>query len=81
MFERSGKSRLIETAGPLQDHPSPQLLSAFPNSTIGVSCFCSLVGSKYLHLTLSAACWIFRRVVMLVPFLLDLHSLSKSVRP
>ena len=29
----------------------------FPNSTTGVSSFCSLVGYKYLHLTLSAACW------------------------
>jgi hypothetical protein len=27
----------------LQDHPSPQLLSAFPNSTTAVSCFCRLV--------------------------------------
>jgi hypothetical protein len=23
-----------------KDHPSPQLLSAFANSTTGVSCFC-----------------------------------------
>jgi hypothetical protein len=28
----------------LQDCPSPQLLSAFPNSTTGISCFCPLVG-------------------------------------
>ena len=27
-----------------------------PNSTTGVSSFCPLVGCKYLHLTLSAAC-------------------------
>jgi hypothetical protein len=34
----------------LEDHLSPQLLSAFPNSTTAVSCFCPLVGWKYLHL-------------------------------
>jgi hypothetical protein len=38
----------------LQDHPSLQLLPAFPNSTTGVSCFCTFIGCKYLHLTLSA---------------------------
>jgi hypothetical protein len=38
----------------LQDHPSPQLLSAFPNSTTGVNCFFPLVGCNYLHLLLSA---------------------------
>jgi hypothetical protein len=32
----------------------------FPNSTTGASSFCSLVGCKYQHLTLSAACWVFR---------------------
>ena len=46
-----------------------RLLSAFPNSTTGVSCSCPLVGRKYLHLTLSAACWVFRRAVMIGPFL------------
>jgi hypothetical protein len=46
----------------LQDQPSPQLLSAFHNST-GVSCFCPVVRCKYLHLTLSAACWVFQRAV------------------
>ena len=40
----------------LQDCPSPQLLSAFPNSTTGVRSFCPLVRCKYLHLTLLAAC-------------------------
>ena len=30
--------------------------------------FCPLVGCKYLHLTLSAACWVFQRVVMIDPF-------------
>jgi hypothetical protein len=29
---------------------------AFLNSTTGVSCFCPLVGCKYLHLTLSFSC-------------------------
>jgi hypothetical protein len=43
--------------------------------------FCPLVGCKYLHLTLSAACWVFWRAVMLGPFLWALHSLSNSVRP
>ena len=65
----------------VQDCLSPQLLSAFPNSTTGVSCFCPLVGCKYLHLTLSAACWVFQRAVMIDPFLWELHSLSNSVRP
>jgi hypothetical protein len=52
--ERSQGSRLVENAGgcPLQ------LLSAFPYLTTGVTSFCPLVGSKYLHLTLSAACWV-----------------------
>ena len=65
----------------LQDCPSPQLLSAFPNSTTGVSCFCQLVGCKYLPLILSVACWVLRSVAMLGPFLWVLHSLSNSVRP
>jgi hypothetical protein len=59
------------------------LLSLFqssPNSTKGVSCFCSLVGYNYLPLSLSAACWIFQSAVMLGPFLWALHSLSNSVR-
>jgi hypothetical protein len=36
---------------------------------------------KYLHLTLSDACWFFRRAVMIGPFLWVRHSLSNSVRP
>jgi hypothetical protein len=59
------------------------LLSFFQpslNSTTGVSSFCSLIGCKYLHLTLSAACWVFQRAVMVGPFLWVLHSLSDSVR-
>ena len=40
----------------------------FPNLTTGVSSFCPLVGCKYLHLTLSAACWVFQRTVMLSSF-------------
>ena len=35
----------------LQDCPSSQILSSFPNSTTGDSWFCPLVGCKYLHLT------------------------------
>jgi hypothetical protein len=66
VFERSRGLRLIETAGP--PTASPQLLLAFPNST-EVSHFCPLAGCKYLHLTLSAACWVFWRAVMIDPFL------------
>jgi hypothetical protein len=33
----------------------------FPNSITGVSSFCPLVGCKYLHLSLSAACCVFQR--------------------
>jgi hypothetical protein len=40
-----------------------------------------LVGWKYLHLTLSAACWVFWSVVMLGPFLWALYSPSSSARP
>ena len=36
-----------------------------PNSTTGVSCFCPLLGCKYLNLILSAACWVFGRAVMI----------------
>ena len=53
----------------------------FPKSTTGVSSFSPLVGYKYLHLILSAACWVFRRAVMIGPFLWVLHSLSNSIRP
>ena len=53
----------------------------FPNSTTGINCFCPLVGCKHLHLTLSAACWVFLRAVMIVLFLWAFHSLSNSVRP
>jgi hypothetical protein len=52
-----------------------------PNSTTGVSSFCPLVGCKYLHLTLSAAGWVFQRAVMIGPLLWARHSLSNSVRP
>jgi hypothetical protein len=54
---------------------------SFPNSNTAISCFWPLVGYKYLLLTLSAACWVFRSVVMLGPFLWALHSLSNSVGP
>jgi hypothetical protein len=52
----------------------------FPSSTTGVNCFCPLTGCKYLHLTLSAVCWVFQRAFMIDPFLWALHSLSNSVR-
>jgi hypothetical protein len=61
--------------------PFPRLLSAFPYSTTEASCFCPLVGCTCLHLTLSTACWIFWRIVMIHPFLEVLHTLSNSVRP
>jgi hypothetical protein len=53
----------------------------FPNSTTGFSNLYPLVGYKYLHLTLSAACWVFQKAVMIDLFLWVLHSLSNSVRP
>jgi hypothetical protein len=40
-----------------------------------------LVGWKYIHLTLSSACWVFQSAVILCPFLWVLHNLSNSVRP
>jgi hypothetical protein len=40
----------------------------FPNSITGVISFCPLAGCKYLHLTLSAACWVFQSAVMVSPF-------------
>jgi hypothetical protein len=49
VFEGSQVSRLTETLVLLKDSLVLQLLSAFPNSTTGVSCFCPLVGCKYLH--------------------------------
>jgi hypothetical protein len=50
----------------------------FPNSTKGVSNFCTLVGCKYVPLTLSHACWVFLRAVMTGPSLWVLHILSNS---
>ena len=52
----------------LQDCSSPQLLSAFCNSTTAANCFCPLIGYKYVHLTLSAPCLVFQRAVMIGPF-------------
>jgi hypothetical protein len=56
VFERSQGSRLIETAGPPTGAISLLLsfFQSFSNLTTGASCFCPLVGYKYLHLTLSA---------------------------
>jgi hypothetical protein len=79
VFERSQRFRFIETAGPPEGSPSPQLLSAFPNSMKGVRSLCSLVGCNYLHLTLPAACWVFQRAAIIDPFLWELHN-SNSVR-
>ena len=79
VFERSQGSRL-RLRVLLQDHPSLQLLSTFSNSTPGVNSFGTLFECKYLHLTLPAACWVFRSAVMLGPFLWVLHSFSNSVK-
>jgi hypothetical protein len=73
VFDSSWGSTLILLVL-LQDCPSPQLLSAFPNSTTGGSCFCPLIGCKYLNLTLSAACWVSLSVVILGLFLWALHN-------
>ena len=50
----------------------------FSNSITGDKSFCLLVGCKYLHLILSAACWVLWRAVILGPFLWAFHSLSNS---
>ena len=50
MFERSWGSRLIETASPPTGSPSPQLLSAIPNSIYGSDSFSCLLGlPEYSH--------------------------------
>jgi hypothetical protein len=41
----------------------------------------SSFGCKYLHVTLSAACWVFQRAVMIGPFLWVLHNLRNNIRP
>jgi hypothetical protein len=75
-------TRLIETAGPPTRSPSSSASSSFYLiQRQGVTSFCPLVGCKYLHLTLSAACWVFQRAVMIDPFLWALHSPNNSVRP
>jgi hypothetical protein len=71
----------IETTGPPTGSHFSSASHSFSLIQLGVSCFSPLVGCKYLHLTLSAACWVFQRAVMLGPFLWVLHSLSNSVRP
>jgi hypothetical protein len=62
------------TAGP------PSGLPSSASSSFSLVQPSPVVGCKYLHLTLSAACCIFQRIVMLGPFLWVLHSLSNSVR-
>jgi hypothetical protein len=78
VFERSQGSRLIETAV-WSSYSFALFLSFFPpfhNSTTGISCFCSLFGCNYLHLTLWVACCVFWKAVLWA-----FHSLSNSVRP
>jgi len=55
----------VETAGPPTEWSSSSAFSSF----------------SLIHLTLSTACWIFQRAVMIDPFLWVLHSASNSVRP
>jgi hypothetical protein len=55
------------------------LFQLFSNSTTGVSSSYKLVGCKYLHVTLSAACWVLGEVTIGL-FLWALHSISNSVR-
>jgi hypothetical protein len=66
--ERSRESRLIETAGPPAGLPSSLASSSFSYFNHMVSSFCPLVRCKYLHLTLSGACWVFWRADMIGPF-------------
>jgi hypothetical protein len=78
--ERSQQYRLIYTAH-CPPTGSPFSSASFSFSLIQpprVSSFCPLVGCKYLHLTLSAVCWVFQRTVMMGPFFV---ALSNSVRP
>jgi hypothetical protein len=67
VFGRSRGSRLRLLVF-LLDRSFPQLLTSIPNSTRAVICFCQLIGCKYLHLTLSAACWVIQSAVMIGPF-------------
>jgi hypothetical protein len=53
---------------PYRDGLLFSFLHPFPNSITGVSSFWPLVGYKYLHLTLSAACWTFLSAVIISPF-------------
>jgi hypothetical protein len=80
VFQRNQGSRLIENAGPPAGSPFSSASLSLPQFHKR-GCFCPSVGCKYLHLTLSAACWVFQSVVMLGPFLWVLHSLSNGVRP
>jgi hypothetical protein len=73
--ERSWRFRLIKTAGPPTTFLS--LFQLFHNSVTIISSFCLLVGYKYLHLTLSGACWVIWRVVMIGPF--GEHSIASVV--
>jgi hypothetical protein len=65
---------VIETAGAPAGSPFSSASFSLPYFNNRVSCFCPLVGCKYLHLTLSAACWVFWRAVMLGPLLWVLHT-------
>ena len=67
VFERYRGSRLIKTAGPPIGSPfffQPSLIQQ-QVSTASVH----WLGAKYLHPTLSAACWVFQRAVMIDPVL------------
>jgi hypothetical protein len=81
MFERSQGSRLIESVGPPTGLPSSTASSSFSliQSNSMVSSFCPLVGCKYLHMTLSAAGWVFRRAVMIGYFFCECSIASVTV--
>ena len=73
------QSKLTETAGPPTGLPLLlSFLQPLPNSITWVSSFSPLVGCKYMHLTLSAACWVFWRAVMIGSFSSAPHSFSFS---
>jgi hypothetical protein len=68
--EKAWGSKFLETAGPPTGLPSSSVSSSFfLIQSQRVRSFHPLFGYKYLHLTLSAGFWVFRREVMLGPFL------------
>jgi hypothetical protein len=81
VFDRSQGSWWIETVGTSTGSPFSSTSFSLPYINKRVSCFCSLVGCKYKHVTLSGVSWVFQSAVMLGTLLWVFHSLSNSVRP